>query len=122
MEGTNVFLILFFQAEDGIRDADVTGVQTCALPILSTDTNGVLKNPLSFFLSNSNLINMVVSGSGSSPTSGITTFNGKGTNTLITNGTFYGSFTGNAAGATNIPITSITGITTNNFVNTNEPR
>src|SRR5215813_15107120 len=25
----------FFQAEDGIRDADVTGVQTCALPILN---------------------------------------------------------------------------------------
>src|SRR5690554_7059118 len=25
----------FFQAEDGIRDADVTGVQTCALPICS---------------------------------------------------------------------------------------
>src|SRR6266498_4765641 len=25
----------FFQAEDGIRDADVTGVQTCALPISS---------------------------------------------------------------------------------------
>src|SRR5436305_13993007 len=25
--------ISFFQAEDGIRDADVTGVQTCALPI-----------------------------------------------------------------------------------------
>src|SRR5437773_2235633 len=25
----------FFQAEDGIRDRDVTGVQTCALPILS---------------------------------------------------------------------------------------
>ena len=25
--------IVFFQAEDGIRDADVTGVQTCALPI-----------------------------------------------------------------------------------------
>src|SRR6266498_6042566 len=24
----------FFQAEDGIRDADVTGVQTCAPPIL----------------------------------------------------------------------------------------
>src|SRR3984885_3845057 len=24
---------IFFQAEDGIRDADVTGVQTCALPI-----------------------------------------------------------------------------------------
>src|SRR5947209_5157224 len=26
--------ILFFQAEDGIRDIGVTGVQTCALPIL----------------------------------------------------------------------------------------
>src|SRR6266498_4208132 len=26
----------FFQAEDGIRDADVTGVQTCALPISKT--------------------------------------------------------------------------------------
>src|SRR2546430_9586607 len=25
----------FFQAEDGIRDLTVTGVQTCALPILS---------------------------------------------------------------------------------------
>src|SRR5436305_15241266 len=27
----------FFQAEDGIRDADVTGVQTCALPIYFGD-------------------------------------------------------------------------------------
>ena len=27
----------FFQAEDGIRDADVTGVQTCALPIYLFD-------------------------------------------------------------------------------------
>src|SRR2546430_12717206 len=26
--------IFFFQAEDGIRDLTVTGVQTCALPIL----------------------------------------------------------------------------------------
>src|SRR5216683_4172935 len=29
------FLFFFFQAEDGIRDLIVTGVQTCALPILS---------------------------------------------------------------------------------------
>src|SRR5256885_9028191 len=29
--------IFFFQAEDGIRDYKVTGVQTCALPILSID-------------------------------------------------------------------------------------
>src|SRR5207245_4166870 len=28
-------LFFFFQAEDGIRDATVTGVQTCALPILA---------------------------------------------------------------------------------------
>src|SRR3712207_1549273 len=27
----------FFQAEDGIRDIDVTGVQTCALPIFNQD-------------------------------------------------------------------------------------
>src|SRR5690606_41065744 len=29
-----VILSFFFQAEDGIRDFHVTGVQTCALPIL----------------------------------------------------------------------------------------
>src|ERR687883_882800 len=28
--------VFFFQAEDGIRDIGVTGVQTCALPISST--------------------------------------------------------------------------------------
>src|SRR3712207_4759515 len=27
-------MLFFFQAEDGIRDIGVTGVQTCALPIL----------------------------------------------------------------------------------------
>src|SRR5207253_8453544 len=27
-------VVFFFQAEDGIRDGHVTGVQTCALPIL----------------------------------------------------------------------------------------
>src|SRR2546426_9011604 len=32
---TNLFyFFFFFQAEDGIRDYKVTGVQTCALPIL----------------------------------------------------------------------------------------
>src|SRR5207245_7521162 len=31
------FFIFFFQAEDGIRDATVTGVQTCALPISRGD-------------------------------------------------------------------------------------
>src|SRR5256885_8703588 len=32
------FFCFFFQAEDGIRDYKVTGVQTCALPISSTSS------------------------------------------------------------------------------------
>src|SRR6266540_83168 len=35
----------FFQAEDGIRDRDVTGVQTCALPIYEL-RQGVQRSPL----------------------------------------------------------------------------
>src|SRR5688572_31695688 len=31
--GYYLFVFFFFQAEDGIRDLTVTGVQTCALPI-----------------------------------------------------------------------------------------
>src|SRR5699024_11967497 len=31
-------LVVFFQAEDGIRDRNVTGVQTCALPISTPAT------------------------------------------------------------------------------------
>src|SRR5215510_9316601 len=31
----NIFFFFFFQAEDGIRDGHVTGVQTCALPIFT---------------------------------------------------------------------------------------
>src|SRR3989449_4273918 len=37
-----VQLIFFFQAEDGIRDVAVTGVQTCALPIFSLAGAAVL--------------------------------------------------------------------------------
>src|SRR5688500_11586486 len=32
-----ISFFFFFQAEDGIRDYKVTGVQTCALPIFSAD-------------------------------------------------------------------------------------
>src|SRR5690606_39874918 len=32
--------VFFFQAEDGIRDFHVTGVQTCALPIFLLDLHG----------------------------------------------------------------------------------
>src|SRR5699024_11667301 len=38
----------FFQAEDGIRDRNVTGVQTCALPISTAriiNSSGVKLNP-----------------------------------------------------------------------------
>src|SRR5256884_1591445 len=33
MASIHIVLFFFFQAEDGIRDVAVTGVQTCALPI-----------------------------------------------------------------------------------------
>src|SRR5256885_10974685 len=35
------FVLFFFQAEDGIRDYKVTGVQTCALPICRAVTAGM---------------------------------------------------------------------------------
>src|SRR2546430_17630538 len=35
--GAISYLSVFFQAEDGIRDLTVTGVQTCALPIYGED-------------------------------------------------------------------------------------
>src|SRR3712207_7637024 len=37
-----LMLFFFFQAEDGIRDIGVTGVQTCALPIWVTAGGGLL--------------------------------------------------------------------------------
>src|SRR5256885_11830293 len=36
-----IILFFFFQAEDGIRDYKVTGVQTCALPICPVPNAGV---------------------------------------------------------------------------------
>ena len=35
--------VFFFQAEDGIRDIGVTGVQTCALPISESLAAAVLR-------------------------------------------------------------------------------
>src|SRR4051794_41314878 len=37
------FVFFFFQAEDGIRDGRVTGVQTCALPIFGLGICGATK-------------------------------------------------------------------------------
>src|SRR5437879_12221939 len=36
-----IICFFFFQAEDGIRDTSVTGVQTCALPICSVQVSDV---------------------------------------------------------------------------------
>src|SRR5256886_7505379 len=40
MLSTCTLLFFFFQAEDGIRDLTVTGVQTCALPIYRARRTG----------------------------------------------------------------------------------
>src|SRR6266540_6747958 len=56
------FVFFLFQAEDGIRDRDVTGVQTCALPIsarahaLGEDTDAALYLALAFVLATSGLV------------------------------------------------------------------
>src|SRR5256886_6694141 len=45
--------VFFFQAEDGIRDLTVTGVQTCALPILLAELgvpDVVVNNAGTFFI------------------------------------------------------------------------
>src|SRR5947209_18108109 len=38
-------MVFFFQAEDGIRDIGVTGVQTCALPICALGLVGLAVDP-----------------------------------------------------------------------------
>src|SRR5262249_57345617 len=38
--------VFFMQAEDGIRDWSVTGVQTCALPIFIVGAHSVLRRAL----------------------------------------------------------------------------
>src|SRR5699024_11739740 len=37
--------LFFFQAEDGIRDRNVTGVQTCALPISEAEFDAAAEAP-----------------------------------------------------------------------------
>src|SRR5437016_9430835 len=53
-ESSFVFLfIFFFQAEDGIRDWSVTGVQTCALPISFFNSNPAWSDPITSFIAGS---------------------------------------------------------------------
>src|SRR3989475_6562465 len=42
---TSSYCFFFFQAEDGIRDLTVTGVQTCALPISGARRLRVISGP-----------------------------------------------------------------------------
>src|SRR5438046_7595932 len=44
------FFVFFFQAEDGIRDWSVTGVQTCALPIWTAVGQFLLRQGPNTFL------------------------------------------------------------------------
>src|SRR6266536_1336442 len=44
---TGISLLFFFQAEDGIRDPLVTGVQTCALPISAATGGSAVSCPSS---------------------------------------------------------------------------
>src|SRR2546429_6787293 len=46
-------VLFFFQAEDGIRDVAVTGVQTCALPISELRATGA-EEPVSALLPRDN--------------------------------------------------------------------
>src|SRR3712207_8267264 len=46
----------FFQAEDGIRDIGVTGVQTCALPISGDGQDAVVQLDLDVLLGNAGQI------------------------------------------------------------------
>src|SRR5205085_4344710 len=52
----------FFQAEDGIRDLTVTGVQTCALPISSLTTTPSPSTNCN--TTNNGVINVAVGGGG----------------------------------------------------------
>src|SRR2546430_11429726 len=44
--GSPGWVFFFFQAEDGIRDLTVTGVQTCALPIFLLPSDFLVQMPL----------------------------------------------------------------------------
>src|SRR5688572_32239517 len=44
-----IFFFFFFQAEDGIRDLTVTGVQTCALPIFEHSYGGRPMEAIPFY-------------------------------------------------------------------------
>src|SRR5437879_2729795 len=52
---SSFFSFFFFQAEDGIRDTSVTGVQTCALPISLAGAQGIHINEIYFVATDARL-------------------------------------------------------------------
>src|SRR5256885_4955151 len=50
-----IVVIFFFQAEDGIRDYKVTGVQTCALPIFLAGKKGATEKDRYSVMANTRL-------------------------------------------------------------------
>src|SRR5256884_922036 len=54
-------VIFFFQAEDGIRDVAVTGVQTCALPIYAKVVGGYFEE-WSIYFAGYNIANLQSNG------------------------------------------------------------
>src|SRR5205807_4914628 len=52
MQQLGYLSFFFFQAEDGIRDYKVTGVQTCALPISPFPSTGFAAGEQRFFAEN----------------------------------------------------------------------
>src|SRR2546421_6439388 len=65
--GAEIYVFFFFQAEDGIRDLIVTGVQTCALPICGI---GGASQPLHFTLAYGGGFEVQRLASTTNPTSG----------------------------------------------------
>src|SRR2546422_3585646 len=64
---TSTSFFFFFQAEDGIRDVAVTGVQTCALPIYSS--TGELTRPRTYGWTRYQVTVWARNTTGASPTS-----------------------------------------------------
>src|SRR5699024_11376583 len=72
-------VLFFFQAEDGIRDRNVTGVQTCALPIFKVGLTWqimlTLVTPIVLgFMFLSEVINRIKEGYGGMPTGYVNTY------------------------------------------------
>src|SRR6266567_6423506 len=96
------FIFFFFQAEDGIRDLTVTGVQTCALPIWVT-TSGGTAGTLAVFTGSGTIGNSLLSQSGS---------------TVSLSGTLSAtSLSGNGASVTNVNAVTLQGNASSYFTN-----